>query len=90
MRTSMRPYAEMVRVTREDMLAWSRTSQGMAVAVPPHSRISRQTVEMVEAGELGSGGKGWVAVASLVDLADTITSVLLLVTGHGMGWDGMG
>lgn len=52
---------------------WLRTSLGMAVAVPPDSRISRQTVEMVEAGELGFGGKGWVVEASLVDLADTIT-----------------
>lgn len=26
--------------------------------MPPASRISRQTVEMVEEGELGLGGKG--------------------------------
>lgn len=63
----------MVWVMREVMDVWLRTSQGMAVAVPPDSMISRQTVEMVEAGELGFGGKGWVVEASLVDLADTIT-----------------
>jgi hypothetical protein len=51
-----------------------RVSTGMAVQVPPDSRISRSTVEMVEAGVLGSGGKGVVVVASEVDLAATMTT----------------
>lgn len=46
------------------------------MAVNPASRISRQTVEMVEAEELGFGGKGWVVEASLVDFADTITRLV--------------
>jgi hypothetical protein len=41
------------------MLDKSRVSTGIAVAVPLASMISRATVEMVEAGEFGSGGKGW-------------------------------
>ena len=66
----------MVWDMREAMEAWERTSQGIAVAVNPASRISRQTVEMVEAEELGFGGKGWVVEASLVDFADTITRLV--------------
>jgi hypothetical protein len=56
------------------MLASERVSTGMAVAVPPAERISRATVDMVEAEELGSGGKGWVRAASEVDFADTTTA----------------
>jgi hypothetical protein len=48
-------------------------STAMAVASPPESRISRQTVDMVEAGELGSGGKGEVVEAPEVDFAETTT-----------------
>jgi hypothetical protein len=55
------------------MLGKSRVSTGMAVAVPPASSISRATVEMVDAGEFGSGGKGEVLEASEVDLAATTT-----------------
>jgi hypothetical protein len=45
----------------------------MAVAEPPASRISRATVDMVEADEFGSGGKGVVLEASDVDFAATTT-----------------
>lgn len=45
----------------------------MAVARPPDSAISRATVLIVEAEELGSGGKGVQVVASEVVLADTTT-----------------
>ena len=48
----------------------------MGVASPPASRISRVTVEMVEAGELGSGGKGDVVEASEVVFAATTTEGL--------------
>lgn len=58
------------------MLAQSRVSTGMGVASPPASRISRATVEMVEAEELGSGGKGLVSDASEVDFAATTTGCL--------------
>jgi len=57
------------------MLAKSRVSTGMAVAVPPASRISRATVDMVDAEEFGSGGKGEVFEASDVDFAATTTGV---------------
>lgn len=40
------------------MLEKSRVSTGIAVALPPASVISRATVEMVDAEELGSGGNG--------------------------------
>ena len=45
----------------------------MAVASPPDSQISRQTVDMVEAEESGSGGTGEVVEASEVDFAETMT-----------------
>jgi hypothetical protein len=45
----------------------------MAVASPPAERISRSTVDMVDAGEFGSGGKGVVVEASEVDFAATMT-----------------
>jgi hypothetical protein len=57
------------------MLAKSRVSTGMAVAVPPASKISRATVDMVDAEEFGSGGKGVVLEASDVDFAATMTGV---------------
>ncbi len=46
----------------------------MAVARPPASRISRSTVLMVDCCELGSGGKGFVMDASLVDFAAMTTT----------------
>lgn len=49
-------------------------STGIGVAVPPADWISRATVEMVEAGEFGSGGKG-VVFGSEVDFAATTTVV---------------
>ena len=55
------------------MLAWFRTSTGMAMPSPSKASISRTTVLMVEAGELGSGGKGWQVEASEVVLAETTT-----------------
>jgi hypothetical protein len=55
------------------MLTKSRVSTGIAVAVPPASRISRATVEMVEADEFGSGGNGLICEASDVDFAATTT-----------------
>lgn len=48
-------------------------STGMATAEPPASRISRATVEIVDEGELGSGGKGRVRDASDVLFAATTT-----------------
>lgn len=41
--------------------------------MPPFSRISRSTVEMVDAEELGSGGKGEQEEASDVLFAATTT-----------------
>jgi hypothetical protein len=55
------------------MLAKSRTSTGSAVALRPREVISRATVLIVEAGELGSGGKGVHCVASEVVFAATMT-----------------
>lgn len=49
----------------------------MAVASPPDSWISRATVEMVELGELGSGGNGAVSYALEVVFADTTTGFSL-------------
>lgn len=64
------------------MLAGERTSTCSAVATPPAEVISRATVLMVEAKELGSGGKGLHLLASEVVLAATTTlekrSVLLV------------
>jgi hypothetical protein len=57
------------------MLAKSRVSTWIAVAVPPASRISRATVDMVEAEEFGSGGKGVVSEALDVDFAATTTGL---------------
>jgi len=51
----------------------------MAVASPPDSWISRVTVEMVDAGEFGSGGKGEHFEASEVDFAATTTALLLVI-----------
>lgn len=48
----------------------------MAVASPPDSWISRATVDMVELGELGSGGNGVVSYALEVVFADTTTGCL--------------
>lgn len=45
----------------------------MGWAVPPARVISRATVWMVEAGELGSGGKGAVGSGEVADLAAMIT-----------------
>lgn len=50
-----------------------RVSTGIAVAVPPTSWISRSTVLIVDAEELGSGGKGAVLDAFPVLLAATTT-----------------
>lgn len=61
----------------DEMEACERTSQGMATHVPPLETISRHTVLMVDALELGSGGKGVQVSASLVDLAETITGVIV-------------
>jgi len=47
----------------------------MAVASPPAERISRSTVLMVEALEVGSGGKGAVwSLSLLCDFAATTTA----------------
>jgi hypothetical protein len=73
MSISRRPCLEMVWAMSSSMLAKSRVSTGMAVAVPPASMISRATVEMVDAWEFGSGGKGCVLDASDVDFAATTT-----------------
>jgi hypothetical protein len=66
---------ETVSAIRRSMLGKSRVSTGMAVAVPPASRISRATVEMVDAEEFGSGGKGEVLEASEMDFAATTTAL---------------
>lgn len=58
----------------------------MGVASPPASRISRATVEMVEAGELGSGGKGEALDASEVDFAATTTESLASPLVSVLGW----
>jgi hypothetical protein len=63
--------------TSDEMEACERTSQGMATHVPPLETISRHTVLMVEALELGSGGNDVHFSASLVDLAETITGVIV-------------
>lgn len=62
---------------RDEIEECERTSQGMATQVPPLETISRQTVLMVEAFELASGGNGVTFSASLVDLAETITGVVV-------------
>lgn len=51
----------------------------MAVALPPDSLISRSTVLIVEAGELGFGGKGDVVAALDVVLAATTTEIVSLL-----------
>ena len=55
------------------MLVAERVSTGKARALPPASVISRATVLMVEAGELGSGGNGLHVLASEVVFALTTT-----------------
>jgi hypothetical protein len=55
------------------MSSAERTSSWMAVASPPAVVISRATVVMVEAEELGSGGKGAVELGSEMVLAATTT-----------------
>ena len=54
----------------------SRTSTGRARAEPPEEVTSRATVLMVEAGELGSGGKeeAGMEAASEVVFAETTTA----------------
>lgn len=54
-------------------LAKSLVSTAMAVASPPASLISLSTVLIVDLEEFGSGGKGVVLYASLVDFAATTT-----------------
>ena len=48
-------------------------STGTARAIPPRSLISRLTVWIVDADELGSGGNGASAVGSVSDLEETTT-----------------
>jgi hypothetical protein len=55
-----------------------RVSTGNAVAAPPASVISRSTVEMVEAEELGSGGNGVEEAFDVLLAATTTTDVLAL------------
>ena len=55
------------------MLVGERVSTAMGVAWPPALVISSATVLMVEAGELGSGGKGEQRWGLDVVLADTMT-----------------
>ena len=55
------------------MLDGERVSTAMGVAVPPVEVISSATVLIVEAGELGSGGKGTQVWGLEVVLADTMT-----------------
>jgi hypothetical protein len=64
------------------MLPGSRVSTAMAVACPPASLISRSTVLIVDCGEFGAGGNGFVAYASEVDFAATTTG------GHCQGLPG--
>lgn len=59
--------------TRASTLSGERTSTWTAVAWPPASVISLATVVMVEAEELGSGGKGPGLEGSLMVLAATTT-----------------
>ncbi len=69
----MREWRVMVVEIRFWMLEGERVSTAMGVAVPPAWVISRATVLMVEAGELGSGGKGTQVWGLEVVLADTTT-----------------
>lgn len=62
------------------MLAKSRTSTATAVASFPASLISRSTVLIVDMDEFGSGGKGTVLDASLVDFAATTTASRLRIS----------
>lgn len=71
--------------TRFCTLAKERTSAGIAVARPPDSVISRATVLIVDAEELGSGGKGVQVVALEVVLAET-TTVRQLQSVHICIW----
>lgn len=71
--TSERPYVAIVDSTSLWTLEKLRTSTGIAVALPPVEVISRATVLIVDAGELGSGGKGVHFVASEVVFAATTT-----------------
>lgn len=71
--TSSRPYVSIVDSTSFWTLAKSRTSTDIAVAFPPAEVISRATVLIVDAGELGSGGKGEHFVAFDVVFAATTT-----------------
>lgn len=75
--TSKRPYVAIVPSTSFWTLVKSRTSTGIAVALPPASVISRATVLIVDAGEFGSGGKGEHFVASDVVFATTMTAALI-------------
>lgn len=71
--TSKRPYVATVASTSFWTLKKSRTSTDIAVAMPPVEVISRATVLIVDAGVLGSGGKGVHFVASDVVFAATTT-----------------
>jgi hypothetical protein len=75
-----------VRSTRRWTLSKSRVSTAMAVASWPASRISRSTVEIVDCGELGSGGKGCALEASEVLFAATTTAKD--VRWCGIDWEG--
>jgi hypothetical protein len=71
--TSRRPYIAIVASASFWTLVKSRTSTDIAVAFPPVEVISRATVLVVDAEELGSGGKGEHFVASEVVFAATTT-----------------
>ena len=64
-----------VSSTRSLTFSTLRTSQGRARAEPPASVISLATVLMVDAGELGFGGKSDAGIveASEVVFAETTT-----------------
>jgi hypothetical protein len=71
--TSSRPYVAIVESASCWTLVKSRTSTDIAVAFPPVPVISRATVLIVDAEELGSGGKGEHVMASDVVFAATTT-----------------
>lgn len=61
----------------------------MGVASPPASQISRETVEMVDWGEFGSGGKGCVLDTSdvLFDATTTACCQFQMLNGRGWNWE---
>lgn len=73
--TSIEPYFLTTCPTMAWITSKERTSSWIGVASPPASSISRATVFMVDAEELGSGGNGEHFDASDVVLAATTTTL---------------